>query len=51
MTKLGEEKVENNDKAEKIPSPKSVPYVLCNVFAERFSTGGITGEKKDRVEN
>lgn len=25
-------------------TPKSVKFIVCSVFLERFSTGGITGE-------
>jgi hypothetical protein len=44
MSKQIGEKVSDIDKVGKIPFPKSVPFVVVNVFFERFSTGGILGE-------
>jgi hypothetical protein len=44
MSKMTVEKKIDDGKAEKVKLPKSVPYIIVNVFFERFSTGGITGE-------
>jgi hypothetical protein len=44
MSKMTPEKAIEDGKAEKVALPKSVPYIIVNVFFERFSTGGITGE-------
>lgn len=37
-------KSSENDKFDTNNRPKALPYVLCNVFTERFCTGGISGE-------
>lgn len=51
MTKQSEEKVidsqtKSQDESDK--SPKSVKFILLNIFFERFSSAGITGEPSDK---
>lgn len=45
MTEETTEKVNDDDESKKSPMPKAVPFILINVFLERFSTGGILGDK------
>lgn len=46
MSKVTVEKVElgSDRKTLRGKFPKSVPFILCNVFFERFCSGGIFGE-------
>lgn len=44
MTKQIEEKVKGSDAVAELKAPRAVPFILSNIFLERFSTGGITGE-------
>lgn len=44
---MNEMNLKTSEVKEKLKIPKSVPFILCNVFLERYCTAGVLGKNKN----